>query len=85
MNVATIMTGGPYKLISLGNGLAYALENHCFDSVDSEPLSVFVQGDDADTMRRCIEQQERAFPNKPTRDILGDVWCEYYQGSMCHA
>jgi len=30
-----------------------------------------MKGDDAATMRRVIEMQERAFPHKPTRDILG--------------
>ena len=80
MQSQLIMSAGPYKLISFGNGTAYSLENHCFDSVDDSPLSVFVQGDDAAQFRDEIAAMESAHPTMPTRDVLGEIWATYYQG-----
>lgn len=80
MRQATIMSGGPYKLISYGNGTAYCLQNWGNDDKPETPWEVFVQGDDALQFREEIDALEAMHATMPTRDVLGTMWATYWQG-----
>lgn len=80
MKSLKIMSAGPYELHSLGNGLAYCLENWGNDERPEQPWSVFVQGDDASQFRDEIDAIEAMHPTMPTRDVLGEMWAIYWQG-----
>jgi hypothetical protein len=77
MQSQVIMSAGPYKLISYGNGTAYTLESHC-GLGPTGVLSVFVQGDDATQFKAELDQWEAIHPNMATRDILGELFCESF-------
>lgn len=80
MRSQVIMSGGAFKLISYGNGTAYCLELWGNDECPEKPWSVFVQGDDAAQFREEIAAIEAMHPAMPAREVLGQMWCTYWQG-----
>ena len=71
MTRVEIFTSERFALVSYGNGESYALHNH------PAKKSLFVQGDDATTLRDEIDAWERIDPNMPTDSILTEIWNEY--------
>lgn len=72
MTQVEIARGGPLRLVSYGNGDAYALY---WGATDDE--SIFVQGDDATTFREEWEALEAANPNTATAMLLQEMRNRY--------
>ena len=66
-----IFASNRYTLISYGNGESYALHNHPAKKL------MYIQGDNATTLRNEIDAWERIDPKKPTDSILAEIWSEY--------
>jgi hypothetical protein len=65
-----VFNSDKFALVSYGNGMSYALHNH------RARRSLFVQGDDATTLREEIESWERVDPDKPYDEIYAEVWSD---------
>jgi hypothetical protein len=70
MTRTILFTSDRFALVSYGNGASYALHNH------EAKKSLFVQGDDATTLRDEIESYERCFPDKPYDEIYAEIWSD---------
>jgi hypothetical protein len=66
-----IFTSDRFALVSYGGGISYALHNH------PAKKSLFVQGDDATTLRDEIDAWKRIDPDMPTESILAEIWDGY--------
>ena len=68
----TIASGDGWKLDSYGNGAAYVLESpegeQCF----------FQYGDESAAFRDEWDALEKARPDAPTAELLGEMWSRYF-------
>lgn len=71
MKYQTIMHGERYQLVSYGNGVAYEIREK------DKTTSLFVQGDDATTLKQELDAIEAAFPEMSIDDVLARLWEPY--------
>lgn len=60
-----------FSVVSFGNGTAYEMKPH--DQTDW----LLFQGDDAAEFRDRLDSMEAAHPERPTDDILRELWNGY--------
>lgn len=71
MRHITIAETPSFRVVSFGNGWGYTFT----DTVNRR--SVWFQGEGAEVFRDEWEKWEKAHPNKPQEEILGELWSEY--------
>jgi hypothetical protein len=71
MRQVTIYDTPHYRVVSVGNGLAYLFQNK------SASTEIFFQDSDATTFGQEIDAWENQHPDKLTDEILGEIWSNY--------
>jgi len=75
MNPQIIARTDQFRVVSYGNGAAYAFQTITFNPDDAR--EVFLQGDDAVNFRNAWEALEACHPEASINCVLSRLWFDY--------